>query len=66
MFLTTAGFVCYSYAMVYGKGGTVQAVDSTKALVTTVLSIVCKSQTFNFIMGLGMVSGLLGAMVIVM
>ena len=62
--LSLIGTASMTHAFKTGKGGPIQAIDSLKVLVPLLMNIILHSQVPTWMQGFGMVSGILGALII--
>ena len=63
--LVTLGVIFFSRSLQCGIAGPVQAIENSKTIVTTLMGMIFLSQIPNLIQWFGLISGLLGVIVIV-
>ena len=61
----TISITCFTYALKYGKGGVVQAIDNLKVIVQTALAIVIGGMVPSSVQIAGMICGLIGVFIII-
>jgi uncharacterized membrane protein len=61
----TISITCFTHALKYGKGGVVQAIDSLKVIVQTVLGVIITGVIPSLVQMIGMFCGLVGVFIII-
>ena len=64
--LVTIAINSFSYAMKYGKGGSVQAIENMKNVVQTLLGALLGGDVPTTLEILGLISGFVGVMIIIL